>query len=242
MTELSQYKHIDKVDSYFKRDDKKRTITFVGKSLQVHIPKNFETYRLLEITDCVKALGLMTLIIDEKYWCSMNILAKLTMFPSRYEFVIIENNDYIKMDFEHGDIFIGDTQVVQETPIIYAVYSEFITRGKPLYSFTYNDFAKTFDNVKALTGSGLGVDRVIFELIVSHIARNEKDVFTQYRYTDMKDPPKFISLVNMSLAPTTTSSRMCGGYFNEGLSASLLTTSKEEAPFENMIRGIPSAL
>ena len=59
MTELSQYKHIDKVDSYFKRDDKKRTITFVGKSLQVHIPKNFETYRLLEITDCVKALAVV---------------------------------------------------------------------------------------------------------------------------------------------------------------------------------------
>lgn len=242
MTDLSQYQKIDKIDKYFKRDDKKKTITFTGKSLEVYIAKNYETYRLLEITDCVKALGIMCLIIDEKYWCNVNILAKLTMHPSQYEFIVIDTVDYIKMNFDHGDIFIGDTQVIQDSSILFAVYSEFITRGKPLFSFTYDDFARTFDHLKELCATTLGVDRVIFELIVSHITRDEDDVFTQYRYTDMKKPPKFISLVNMSLAPTTTSSRMCGGYFNDGLSASLLTTSKEQTPFENMIRGIPSAL
>ena len=231
---------IKSVKKFFKRDNEKRTITFIGNSLEVRIPKRFETYRMLEITDVIKALGIVDLVIDDKFQCSLNILGRITIIPSRYEEIVLKDIPYLVAYLEHGDIFIKDINIEQQDSVIYAVFNEFVTRGKPLYTFTYTDFALVFDRVKQFLGRGLGVDRAVFELIIAHISRKQDDLFKEYRHTDMKEPPTFIDLNNFSLAPTTTSSRMMGSYFDDGLTASLITTSKENAPFENVIRGIPS--
>lgn len=231
---------VPSIKKFFKRDETKRTVTFIGDSLQVRIPKRFQSYRMLEITDVIKALGVMDLIINEKYECSLNILGRITIIPSRYEEIVLKDVPYLVAHLEHGDIFINDTNIAQEASVIYAVFCEFVTRGKPLYTFTYEEFALVFDRVKEFVGRGLGVERSVFELIIAHIARDKKDLFKQYRHTDLKSPPVFIDLNNVSLAPTTTSSRLVGAYFEDGLTASLITTSKEKAPFEEIMRGIPS--
>ena len=231
---------ITSVKKYFKRDESKRTITFIGDSLQVRIPKRFQSYRMLEITDVIKALGVMDLIINDKYQCSMNILGRITIIPSRYEEIVIKDVPYLVAHLEHGDIFINDTNIAQEASVMYAVFCEFVTRGHPLYTLTYEEFALVFDRVKQFVGRGLGVERSVFELIIAHISRDKKDLFKQYRHTDLKNPPVYIDLNNVSLAPTTTSSRMVGAYFEDGLTAALITTAKDKAPFEEIMRGIPS--
>ena len=225
---------------YFKRDDAKRTITFIGNTLEVRIPKRFETYRMLEVTDVIKALGIVDLIIDEKFQCCLNILGRITIVPSRYEDIVLDDIPYLVAHLNHGDIFIKDVNLEKADKVIYTVFCEFITRGKPIYTFSYDNLALVFDRVKQFASKGLGVDRSVFELVISHISRKQDDLFKQYRYTDMKEPPVFIDLNNFSLAPTTTSSRMMGSYFDDGLTASLLTTNKDSTPFENIIRGIPS--
>ena len=231
---------VKSVKKFFKRDYDKRTITFIGNSLEVRIPKRFQSYRMLEITDVIKALGVMDLVIDDKYQCTMNILGRITIIPSRYEELVIKDVPYLVAHLEHGDIFINDTNLAQEASVLYALFCEFVTRGKPLYTFTYDEFALVFDRIKQFVGRGLGVERSVFELIIAHISRDKENLFKQYRYTDMKKSPVYIDLNNVSLAPTTTSSRMVGAYFEDGLTASLITTSKENAPFENILRGIPS--
>ena len=231
---------ITSLKKYFKRDESKRTITFIGDSLQVRIPKRFQSYRMLEITDVIKALGIMDLVINDKYQCSLNILGRITIIPSRYEEIVLNDVPYLVAHLEHGDIFINDTNIAQEASVLYAVLCEFVSRGKPLYTFTYEEFALVFDRVKQFVGRGLGVERSVFELIIAHISRDKNDLFKQYRHTNLKNPPVYIDLNNVSLAPTTTSSRMVGAYFEDGLTASLITTSKEKAPFEEIMRGIPS--
>ena len=224
------------------RNDTKRTITFTGETMEVRIPKRFEVYGMLDITDVVQALGIMDIIIDGKYECSLNVLSKLTIVPSEMDDMVIDGVPYLVLYLQKGDIFIQNTQVTQDANAIYAVYVEFITRGKPLYTLGYDQLALVFDRVKQMTASSVGVDRVLFELIVSHLARDPKDLFRQYRYTVMDVPPTIIPLRSVSLAPTTTSSRVFGSYFDDGLTSSLITTNKENSPFENIIRGFPQDL
>lgn len=233
---------VEKITSlkpFLKRDDKKRTITFVGDTMELRIPKRFEVYGMLDTTDVVQTLGIMDVIIDGKYQCSLDILSKITIVPTSYDDMVINGTPYLVVYLEHGDVFIQNTQVAKDANVVYAVYVEFITRGKPLYTLGYDQLALIFDRVKQLTGGGIGVDRVLFELIVSHLARDASDLFKQYRYTLMEEPPVIIPLRSVSLAPTTTSSRVFGSYFDDGLTSSLITKNTEESPFENIIRGVP---
>ena len=230
---------IKDIDRFFKFDPDKHTMTFIGNSLELRIPKRFETYGMLEVTETVTALAVLDMIIDEKWQCGLNLPAKIEIAPSVIGEMVYEENAYQVLHLEHGDQFIKHTQVIKDQSIIYALYVEFITRGKTIYTLDYVGLALLFDRVKQMTGSGIGVDRVLFEVIVSHLARDPDDIFKQYRYTDMSKPMHLVRLRSVSYAPTSTTARMLGSYFDDGLNASLVHHEDKEQTFENILRGLP---
>lgn len=230
---------IHNVDRWFAYDDTHHTMRFIGEHLEARIPKRFDVYKLLEIGDSVTSLGLMDLIIDEKYQATLNLLSLISMMPSDISEMVIDGISYVVLTFKPGDVFMTNTQVVQNATVTYAIWVEFITRGKPLYSLGYEEIASVFDSAKKMTGSGIGVDRVIFELVVSHLARNRDDLFEQLRYADPGTAMQLIALRSVFYAPTSTTSRMIGSYFDEGLTTSLLTHNTQRQPFEDILRGIP---
>lgn len=244
MVKKSPYVHsvepIKDIDRFFLYDEKQHTMTFIGKTLELRIPKRFEVYGLLTVADTVQTLAVFDMIIDEQYQCSLNLLASIDITPSEISDMVYDDVPYLVLYLKHGDRLITHTQVVKDQSIISALYVEFITRGKPLYTFGYLDLALLFDRAKALTGSGIGVDRVLFEMIISHLARDPSDIFKQYRYTDMAEPAHLIRLRSVSYAPSSTSARLLGSYFDDGLAASLIHHNESNQPFEDMLRGLPT--
>lgn len=231
---------ITDLDRFFLYDAEHHVMTFIGDMLEMRIPKRFEVYGLLTVAETVQTLAVCDLIIDRRYQCGLNLLATIDVAPSEVSDMTYAGVSYLVLTLQHGDRFITHTQVVKDQSIVPALYVEFITRGKSLYTLDYTQLALLFDRAKAMTGSGIGVDRVIFEMIVSHLARDAKDVFTQYRYTDMGAPMHFVRLRSVSYAPTSTSARLLGSYFDEGLTASLIHHTDENQPFEDLLRGLPS--
>jgi len=231
--------HITNVDKFFRYDADNHCMIFVGESLELRVPKRFEVYGLLEVTETVTCVGVMDLIIDEKYQAGLNLLAKIEVAPREISEMVYDENAYLVMYLEHGDRFITHTQVVRDGSIVPSLYVEFITRGKTIYTLDYVKLALLFDRAKAMTGSGIGVDRVLFEMIVSHLARSQDDVFKQYRHTDMAKSMRLIRLRSVSYAPTSTTARLLGSYFDDGLTASLIHQVAHEQPFENLLRGLP---
>lgn len=227
------------LNPFFKHDKDKHVTYFTGDALNIRILKRFEVYNLLDITDVVQTLGVMELIIDGKYHASLNILAKIQIEPTEITEIQIGGVPYLSLSLKTGDKFIANTQVVQNASIQYAVYVEFFARGKPLHTMTYGELALVFDRVKQMTGQSLGVDRVLLETLVSHIARTQEDLFKQYRYTDMKEPMRLIPIRSVSFAPTSTSPRINGSYFDDGLTAALQNENTEHMPFEDLQRGFP---
>lgn len=234
------YKHpLKKIKdlSKFIERQKDGSFIFLGESLEVRVPVRYRQYGLLEVTQNVETLGLMDLIIDDKYECTLNILAKVVLCPSESEETNIDDTPYLVMKFYKGDTFILHEDVIQDSSIIYAVYVEYITLGHRLYTVGYNELTMLFDRAKELTGKS--VDRLIMEFMVAHIGRNRKNLFEQYRYTDMKEDPVIIYLKSINLSPTSTSTRMMGAYDEDGLTSSLNTTVEKRQPFEDILRGIP---
>lgn len=231
--------HITDISKFVKYDDKKKILYFTGDTLEIRVLRRMEVYGLLEVSDTVQTIGIADLIIDGKYQATLNMLAVISIEPTTVKETEIDGVPYLVLTLKKNDVFIQRTQVVQNGGIVYAVYVEFITRGKPIYTLTYDELALVFDRAKQMTGSGIGVDRVLFEVIISHLTRAQKNWFIQYRHTDMKGPMAFIRLRSVSYMPTSTSSRIIGSYHDDGVDASLLTTAEKSQPFEDMLRGIP---
>lgn len=226
-------------DAYLRYDDKLHTMTFTGETLELRVQKRYSVYDLLEISDTVKTLGIMDALIDGKYQVACTTLAVFETAPSDIEETVIENIPYIVLRYTKNDLFTVNTQMVQNSGIIYAVYMELISRGKIPYWFGYDDIAKVFDRVREMTGSGIGADQVIFELEVAHLSRSADDLSLMYRYTKPQSPMKFIPIKSVAYAPTSVMARLSGSRFDDGLAASLQLTSRVNQPLEDLFRAIP---
>lgn len=235
-------KHITDVSKYFRHDPKTHTMIFIGDTLEVRVPARFEVYGMLNVADTVETIGVMDLIIDESFQASLHMPAMIELEPSEMSSIMVRGLQYKVLHFSHGDRFIVNTQVVKNQSIVYTLYVEFITRGNLMYTYGYQDLMTMFDLAKHLCDSKVPVDHAIFEVIYAHLSRSAKDLFTQYRHTDMKDAAfDFVALRSVSHAPDSTTARMLGSYFSEGVLASLLHENEDRKPFEDLLRGIPTS-
>jgi hypothetical protein len=241
---MSPYTHpakpIKDISRYFKKDETKFTMTFIGESLELRIPRKFGQHGVLTIGDTVTTPGLMDMIIDNTYHVGMNLLASITIVPSDMGSMTYDGVEYLVLRLKHGDVFMTSYRVIQDPNIVYVLWTEFITNGGVPYWFEYDDLLKVFNHVRELTGSGIGVSRSVFEGIIAHISRDMDKLSTQYRQTDMVKPMKLIALKSVAQAPTGTVARLNGSYFrDDGLTSALRYEVDQQQPFENILRGLP---
>lgn len=233
------YTHVTDVGRFFAYDAEKHEMRFIGDSLEIRVPKRFEVYGLLNIAEAVEAVGVMDLIIDDAYQASLHLLAKIVVEPREIGKLTVKGVEYVVLRLGHGDRFIANTQVVKDAGIVYALWVEFITRGNPIYTMDYRALGTMFNTAKSMCGANLGVDRVVLEVIIAHLARDPDRLFTQYRHTDMRGAYEFIPLRSVSYAPDSTTGRVAGSYFSEGVNSSLVHENHERRPFEDLLRGLP---
>ena len=234
---------ISDIAPYFRKNDTDFSMTFMGETLELRIPRKFTQHGVLTIGDTVTTPGVMDMIIDDKYHTGMNLLASITVIPSDIGYMTYDGVDYVVLHLHHGDTFMTSYRVIQDPHLVYVLWTEFITNGGIPYWFTYDSFLKLFDNVRELTGSGIGVSRSVFEGIIAHIARDQDRLSVQYRLTDMKKPMRLISLKSVSNAPTGTLARLNGSYFrDEGLTSALRYQVDQQQPFENLLRGLATSV
>lgn len=236
ITDLSLRK-IDDVDRFFELD--KGKLRFIGDQLEFHVPRRYEKYGFLDIRDTVDTLGVGRLIIDGKYSTNLALLNVIRIIHSDLEEIVVNNVPYLVVHLRKGDIFLQDVNLIKNPQTVYALWVEFIAYGRPLYTFEHFEMVRLFDHILELTGITLGVDRSLYELLLAYLYRDSDSLFVQYRYTDMKNPPKLIPIRSVRYAPDTTTARLAGSYFKEGEVASLLRDQTQNSPFEDLYRAIP---
>lgn len=233
-------KHTTDVMRFFKQDAKTNVLTFTGTKLVARVPARYQVYGYLTVTDVVTTIGVMDLLINEQWNAHLHLIGVIEMRPSAVASVVIDGLEYLELTFYNGDQFLTNTTIVKNSALIYALYTEFIDRGKMICTMGYEDLIWLFDSAKEMADASLPVDHAIFEVIYAHLARDAQDRFTPYRHTDMQGDFVFIPLRDVAFAPDSTSARLMGNYFSDSLLASLLTESGERRNFEDLLRGIPT--
>lgn len=203
--------------------------------ITILIPRSYEKYKRLTITDEIDTLAVFEITIDGEtkgFFASASVVMK----PSVVEYVTEGGQEYVKCTFTEGDIFLKSTSIVKNPNIAYIIFSEYIEKGQIPRYMKYNDLAYLFDTVKRMTGSSIPAEHAAFEMIYAHLSRDKKNAKVPYRLTDMGEPPLFLKLKDIPHASTSTTAKLIGAYLNDSINVGVVNAAEDKSDIEDLLR------
>ncbi|MBE0438328.1 MAG: hypothetical protein IBX57_00980 [Gammaproteobacteria bacterium] len=236
--------------SKFKRDASKvhatlkdagdRTITTTG--CRILIPARYKEQKLARMKEDTHILGVFAILLEDGTYGVSLAPAMIKTQPDKVLELKIDGVSYIELSYDKGSSVIANNDVVQDNTLLYNVWKEFIDGGHVPWFITYEDLGKLFSLAKYYTGTKLGANQQIIEMVVAVISRDSNKLNKQYRHSIEKmsdvinNPPTTIKLTNVSYGATNTTSKLIGGYWKEGLNSALLNPSDKVEPIEDLLR------
>ena len=90
-------------------------------NMVVYISRHFEKYMMLNVSDNVSALAIFEITVGKES-TGFFLPAVVTMSPSSVKFENVNGDEFVRCEFNKGDIFIDDVNVVQNPNIAYVVF------------------------------------------------------------------------------------------------------------------------
>lgn len=230
------YIHTKDIDQFFEYNAETKEMIFTSETLTIIIPKRYEVYNHLFISDTIKTIGVFDMIIDDTYHAGLMMFANIEIEADDIGQIMVGTTQYITLNLVKGSRFICNTERIADGSIVYSLWMEFISRGKLLYNIDYNTLSRLFDQSKLMCGMNIDVDHVIFEVIYSHLCRNPSNLAIQYRHTDFSQDFRFIPLTSVGYSTTSTTSKLLGSYFGMSMNSALIQTNETRTPLEDLLR------
>lgn len=220
----------------FSHKDSSSPVIFEGDLCEAYVPKRYgDNYGALVIRESVKTLGVFDVIVDGVL-TGLFIPSHVEMYPSQIEEITMDGETYVKLSFHKGDVFLKSLTVVKAPLASFPVYKEMITLGKTMKSIPYEEFPFIFHRLMKVSGINFRVNRALFEVIGAQVTRSLADITIPYRNTDMKGEYQQIPLNDVSHAATSTTSRMVGAWFKDGINAALVHPNDVSSSIEDVLR------
>lgn len=222
-------------EKYFKVNQKDEVI-FTGDSLEIYIPKRFEEKDFTKIESDVSTLAIFEMVVNGKDKLGFFLPAFIKIVPSGIDTITVGEERFIKVSLVKNDLFMKTREIVQTEKIAYLIWNEFIYLGNIPKWMSYLDVVGMFKTLQKTTGLKFGVPPVVFEIIISHLARTQENLDAEYRLTDMKEQPSFIPLHSVAHAAVSVSARLIGSYFDDAVNVSLLQDKGRSSELEDILR------
>ena len=222
-------------ERYFKTNTKGEVI-FTGDELKIYIPKRYEEKQFTQITSEISTLGIFRMVANGKDEIKFLLPAFIKIRPSGIDTETIGDDRYAVATLVKNDVFMVTNEVLQTEKIAYLIWNEFIYWGNTPSWMTYLDVMNMFRTIQKVTGLKFGVPPVVFEILISHLARTKRSLDEEYRLTDMHEYPAFIPLHAVAHAATSVSARMIGSYFDDSVNVSLIQEEGKPSELENILR------
>ena len=225
------------IAQFFKQE--KNKVIFIGDELTIWIPERYKGKSCLKISEVVQSLGIFSMQIkaDGKSHNVGYFLPRLiNIEPTEILSDTQDENKFIKLVLYKNNVFMQSTELVKTSSISYVAFYEYINSANVPEFITYDQKAFLFDSISKETGVKFKADHAIFEIIFAHLCKSQNDFSIQYRFTDMKTKEFQIPLSDTSHASVSTTSRLVGSYFSNGISASLVEDNLNPSIIENILR------
>ena len=125
--------------------------------------------------------------------------------------------------------------VVKHTIESYNLFETFFMRAREPWYVEYEDLVKIMDNLVPYAKSNVGDSHISSELVVSYITRDKSNHKKFYRQVEGKVKYEYIDLMNVYSSVFSTTNRLAGGYFTNGMVSSLVQPSKTVSKIETLV-------
>ena len=197
----------------------------------------------LSVIDMTSTLLACMAICKDNEYAVMNMPCKIKVSPSSVEDVVIDGVVYKKLIIDKNDLVMDTTKYVKNGNMVYDVFEYMVIQGKVPWYMEYEDLFGLFNNVPEYTGTSVGEDPLVFEIVTAVISRYGKDIHTSYRNVikkreDLKTKElKYIGLMNMYYTFKSTLAKISGSYFKEGIISAVVNGPTDKATdLEKIIR------
>lgn len=222
------------IKKYFKLVDE--SYFFIGKKLSIKIPRRYEVHNCLTVSDTVTTLAIFSMEFDNNITFGYFLPGIINTQPSKTYKLTENETDYLVCEYQTGDIFITSKNILKQPFIAYVLFVECYMNGNIPEFISYNDSAFIFDKSREVCDFNVGVKHASIELINAHNARDPKNLNNRYRFTDMKTPPAWIGFRNISYGTDSTTTKIIGSYFPDGVNSAIVNTSHEHHEMEDILR------
>lgn len=236
------YKRLKRDAKSVKQAIKQQGDTLVAvKELHIVIPYRFVPAKLAFVGSHISTIGYFAVVSGDDY-AVMSVCAMIDLTPSSTSIVKIEDEDYFVFSFDKGSVVCPNINLVIDDKNSYNTYNEFIAKGKVPWYLNYEDMGKILSTAHNYAGIELSGTNAPLELIITSIARNEKDLYSYYRNTvssideQNKNPPVWVPFKSVSYGATNTAGKIMGSYFDEGLTSALTAPNSDSEGVEVYLR------
>lgn len=209
-----------KIRSYFKRI---KTTTVTSQPIQIVFPARYLELKLARIDSLVDLLN-MYVIIDSKDNYAVTIAPIIGKYiPESVNYIMINSEKYVALSFKAGETVIANNNMLADDSIIYTLFQEFFLKGNIPWYYNYEDVSNIFLETSKYADSGVGNNPVTIEILTSVLARvaNNRKLYFKDSITSRNDifrrPPGYVGISDIRYNFDSTSSKLIGGYFKEGV-------------------------
>jgi len=212
------------------------------KPLKVQIPARFPQRELAVFEEEITFLGFCAIILDDTYYMASKICAPIRSEPTLVGSVVVDEVEYIEMQYEPGDRVIASEDLVMIDNLLYRIYDELIAKGRVPWYLTYRELGGMFSTARKHAGVRVGKTPTVMEIIASTICRDPSDLRRFYResvetYEDIdQNPPTIIPLRNVSYGANNTIAKLAGSRFDEGMTSAIVNPGDRVERTERILR------
>lgn len=207
---------------------------------KIYFPVHYEEKGLAVISDTVETLGIVCIRVGDAY-AVLSVCARIVLSPSAVNRVDHDGEPYYELEFEKGSVVMESTKVVKNDILVYYISDTFISKGRIPWFMSYVDMCKIFRTAESHANSEVAKRPEIIELLVSLIARDNKDRSKYYRQVtnathDVVNKVSFVPLKNIEFGATNTLSKLGGAYFQTGVVSALINPTERVENIESILR------
>lgn len=210
-----------------------------NKPCKIYLPVRFKDKQLASIDNEIHIVGLYMLVVDDSFYAVDITCSMLRIEPSSVSTVTIGDHEYYEFGFEKGDAVIANTEVAQNSKLLYYIFEEIIGKGNVPVYFDYLDVIRLFKTAMSHGGTKLASTPSIMHMLLSIICRDKKNPMIYFRQvtTGLDLTTAFyVPLRSPIFGATNTPSRLLGAYYGDSLTAALVNPAVEEEQVERILR------
>lgn len=209
---------------------------------RIFIPKRFVERELAAVGTENYSIGFFPIVTPDNKFLLVNAIAFIYLNPSSFNTVYIDGIEHVEFTFDKNTIVIKSMNLVQKDTLVHGTFNEFISNGNIPWYINYDDAGTTFDTATTIAGTSIGSNPEIIEMLIASISRQKQKVTSYFRtlVTNLEQAktfqPVYVPLKSVSYSATTTTNKLAGSYFDEGITSALINPTTKPDTIGTILR------